>query len=272
MESEFLPFRSSQIHYSFWGKGPEIWFCIHGYGESSFTFQQLCEKISPEEFTVLAPDLPFHGRTEWKEGFLFTADDLVEILENILLKQGRAGAVYRLLGFSLGARIALCMAGRCPERVPKLMLVAPDGLSRNPWYSLATGSRMGNRLFRFSVRNPGWVFWFLKMGRFFRIIKPDYYRFTTHYFHDEGSREELYRRWTVLRNFRPNLASIKSRILANKIDVELVFAIHDHLIQIKKGRSFRKGIEKQCRLTLIPGGHQLFQEKHLPLIVSLLKD
>src|ERR1017187_3055046 len=105
MNSEFLSFRSSRIHYSRWGTGPEIWIGIHGYGESSGSFDFLSGLVPADHYTLIAPDLPFHGRTEWKEGLLFSADDLIDIIEGILSGLGRARGNFKLMGFSLGGRI-----------------------------------------------------------------------------------------------------------------------------------------------------------------------
>ena len=69
----------------------------------------------------------------------------------------------RVLGFSLGGRIALSLYQAQPENVEKLILLAPDGLIVNFWYWFSTQTWIGNNIFSFSMKYPGWFFAFLKM-------------------------------------------------------------------------------------------------------------
>src|SRR5882757_6972898 len=151
------------IHYSRWGTGNKILLCFHGYGESADSFAFLGDALG-NEFTILAIDLPFHGRTEWEEGLIFLPDDLLAFLEKITA--GLAGAAGRwwLLGYSMGGRVALSLMEKIPEKIGRLVLVAPDGLKMNPWYWLATQNPAGRRLFRWTMRYPGWFFFVLKVA------------------------------------------------------------------------------------------------------------
>ena len=72
---QFLPYRSSRLHYYCWGAGPRLLFAFHGYSESASSFALIGEAIDTP-FTLIAIDLPFHGQTEWKEGLSFAPDEL----------------------------------------------------------------------------------------------------------------------------------------------------------------------------------------------------
>jgi pimeloyl-ACP methyl ester carboxylesterase len=50
----------------------------------------------------------------------------------------------------------------------------------------------------------------------------------------------------------------------------LVYGKHDRIILSSVGEKFRKGIEGQCRVTIIPSGHQVLHEKHAEDIVAAL--
>jgi pimeloyl-ACP methyl ester carboxylesterase len=78
MQTSFLPYRSSQVHYCWFGTGQKLILCLHGYGESLESFQFL-EKYIGKEYTLIAIDLPFHGKTQWNEGLQFSVADLVTI-------------------------------------------------------------------------------------------------------------------------------------------------------------------------------------------------
>src|ERR1700744_2686965 len=102
MAGHFLSFRSSRFHYSSWGTGNRILFAFHGYGESAATFEFL-EAALGQDFTIIAPDMPFHGATEWKEdGLFFDPHDLLSLMEAIAAGLPGREEGWWLLGYSMG--------------------------------------------------------------------------------------------------------------------------------------------------------------------------
>ena len=271
MHTELVAFKSSLIHYSLWGSGPEVWIGIPGYGAFSDCFNFLTGHLASEEVTLVVIDLPFHGRTLWKDSLRFEVHDLIGIIEQILGLVNRKAANFKLFGFSMGARVALSLTEKIPERIIKLVLIAPDGLHSNAWYFLATQNSWGKRLFHVTIKHPAWIFLLLRMGKFCRIIDPELFNFANHFIQDNSSREDLYNRWTVLKTFNPNLSFIKSGIYKYKIPVELLFGKDDPMAKEKYGEMFRSGIESFCRIHLIEGTHQLLKEQNASIILSLIK-
>src|ERR1700761_4936159 len=106
MSEHFFAFRSSRIHYSRWGTGTRLLFAFHGYGESARSFAFLAESLS-KDFTIIAPDLPFHGETEWREGYYLAPQDLLSILSEIRSSLPGLDDGWWLLGYSMGGRVAL---------------------------------------------------------------------------------------------------------------------------------------------------------------------
>src|SRR6185295_514490 len=98
MQTAFLPYRSSQVHYCWFGAGPQIVLCFHGYGESEASFHFL-ENHIPPEYTIIAIDLPFHGKTNWQEGLTFWVADLLAIVEALRTKHGKRDSRFTLLGY-----------------------------------------------------------------------------------------------------------------------------------------------------------------------------
>lgn len=104
---------------------------LHGLGASSFSWR---ENIGPlaQNFRVLAPDLPGHGRTPATVVPDFRLETLTRELLRLLDRLGVRQAA--LVGNSLGGSLALLLARECPERFPALGLLAPAAaLSRAPW-------------------------------------------------------------------------------------------------------------------------------------------
>ena len=244
MQPQLVSYKNSVISYYLFGSGPRLSLCFHGYGEDATGFQFL-EKYAGKEYTFIAIDLPFHGKTDWKDGLTFTNRDLHQVLSNILNgtnhKFQTSNIKFSLIGFSLGGRAVLSLFQLQPEKIEKIILLAPDGLKVNFWYWLATRTRLGNKLFASTMKYPGWFFFLLKIFDKFRLVNTSVLKFVNHYIGNEKARRILYQRWTCLRKLKPDLHLIKSFISKYKIPVRLVYGKHDRIILPARGEKFKKG-------------------------------
>lgn len=244
--------------------------CLHGYGESQQSFHFL-EKYLASDYTIIAIDFPFHGETQWEEGMLFTTNDLLAIADSLRSKHGDETSRFTILGFSMGGRIALQLLQAIPEQIDKVILLAPDGLKVNFWYWLATQTYIGNKLFAFTMKHPGWFFFFLKAGNRLGLINQSVLKFTRFYIDDISARRQLYERWTCMRSIKPDLTLIKKIIRTHQIPVRLLYGRYDRIIRHERGEKFRDGIESLCTLQIIQAGHQVLQEKHVSQIIQLIQ-
>ena len=280
MEPRLLNYKNSTISYYRFGSGPKLAICFHGYGEEATSFEFL-GKYAGNQYTFYSIDLPFHGQTEWNDGLIFTQNDLIKIIEEILninnhqpatsnRPTGQAGQQLTLLGFSLGGRIALRLYQAMPEKIEKMLLLAPDGLKINFWYWLATQTWSGNKFFAFTMKKPGWFFGFLKILNNLQLVNASIFKFVNYYIGDAEVRQLLYTRWTTLRKLKPDIGRIKQAVKENKTPVRLIYGKHDRIILSSVGEKFRKGIEGHCALTVIHSGHQVLHEKHAGEIIPAL--
>ncbi len=267
--------KGSGIAWYRYGAGPRILLCFHGYGEEGRVFDFL-EKYIGHQFTVFAIDLPYHGKTDWENESVFTNTDLLQIIEGVLYKNNQKPQAINpklsLLGFSLGGRIALGYYQSQPERVERMVLLAPDGLKVNFWYWLSTQTWMGKKFFAFTMKHPGWFFGFLKLLSRMKLINASIFKFVNYYIGNREVRRLLYTRWTTLRKIKPDLARIKDAIQQHSTPVRLLYGKHDRIIVSSVGEKFKNGIEEHCSLTIIPSGHQVLHEKHAEDIVRGLLD
>jgi pimeloyl-ACP methyl ester carboxylesterase len=204
----------------------------------------------------------------------FDIADLRQIVEEILdqnsLRLQPLNGKPTLLGFSLGGRMALSLYEAIPEKIEKLILLAPDGLKVNFWYWLATQTWLGNKFFALTMKKPGWFFGLLKLMNKLKLINASIFKFVKHYIGDTEVRRLLYARWTTLRKLTPNLHIIKNQIRENKTPVRLIYGKHDRIILSSVGEKFKRGIEQQCTLSVIHSGHQVLHEKHIEEILPAL--
>ncbi|OSZ81504.1 hypothetical protein CAP36_09810 [Chitinophagaceae bacterium IBVUCB2] len=266
MDQLWLTYKNSVISYYRFGNGPKLAVCFHGYGETAANFEFLA-KYAGNQYSFYAIDLPFHGKTEWKEGLNFTIGDLQEITEQIT---GKQKGLFSLIGFSLGGRMALRLYEAIPQKVERLILLAADGLKVNFWYWLATQTWLGNKFFAFTMRKPHWFLGFLKLLNRIKLINASIFKFVNYYIGDAEVRQLLYARWTAFRNLKPHLKKIKQQIIINRTRTRLIYGKHDRIILSSVGEKFKKGIEECCTISVIHAGHQVLHEKHADEILPAL--
>ncbi|NOT50989.1 MAG: alpha/beta hydrolase [Chitinophagaceae bacterium] len=273
MESCRLIYKNSVISYHRFGSGPSPALCFHGYGEEATSYDFLA-KYAGDRYSFYSIDLPFHGKTEWNEGLTFTSGDLLQIIKGIFeqnnLKLQTVNLKLSLIGFSLGGRIALSLYQLIPEKIERLVLLAPDGLKTNFWYWLSTQTWLGNKFFSFTMKHPDWFFGFLKILNKLKLVNASIFKFVNYYIGDKEVRRLLYARWTTLRKLKPRLQKIKQQVKKNDTGVRLVYGRHDRIILSSVGEKFRKGIEDHCILSVIHSGHQVLHEKHIAEILPAL--
>lgn len=271
MQSATISFKSSNIHFVYAGWGNNVIVCLHGYGDSSSSFEFLSRHLPPEVFTIIAIDLPFHGDTEWNEDLNLSVADLKNIVTGILEQRNISiNQKIVLLGFSLGGRICLSLYQVIPERIEKIVLLAPDGLKVNFWYWFPTQTSLGNKFFAFTMKRPAWFFGFLRLLNKLKMVNASIFKFVHYYIDDAQIRNDLYRRWTILRKLKPDLGQTKSLITNYHTQVRLVYGKYDRIILSVRGEKFRKGIEDFCTITVINSGHQVLQEKHVDEILQAI--
>mmetsp|Transcript_41548 Transcript_41548/g.51156 ORF Transcript_41548/g.51156 Transcript_41548/m.51156 type:complete len:361 (+) Transcript_41548:66-1148(+) len=131
--------------------------CLHGLNGSVSSFGRLSPLLVQAGFRVLVFDLYGFGLSSSPSGRLdveIYVDQVLQLLEG--LKIPSSEKIF-LLGFSMGGVIAVEFTNRFPERVERLLLVAPGGLlqrSKTPCKPLLFGclrTRLGGCLLAFAT-------------------------------------------------------------------------------------------------------------------------
>jgi 2-succinyl-6-hydroxy-2,4-cyclohexadiene-1-carboxylate synthase len=89
---------------------------LHGFAGTGRAWDPVVERLDPERYTALAPDLRGHGSARDARPISFDA-----VVADVL---DAAPPRFALCGYSMGGRIALHVALAAPERVERLTLVA----------------------------------------------------------------------------------------------------------------------------------------------------
>lgn len=114
------------------GSGKPV-LALHGFDSSHLEFRRLAPLLSAES-ELFIPDLFGFGFSPRPQQGRYTPEGVVDHLEQILhavLKRSGAEKVS-LIGASMGGAVAMELARRCPERIQRLLLLAPAGLTGKP--------------------------------------------------------------------------------------------------------------------------------------------
>lgn len=112
-------------------QGPEnapVIVLIHGFSYSLESFDAWAENLA-SDYRVVRFDLPGHGLTGPDPQRRYSVDQTVALTTSLLDALGHDDVV--LAGNSLGGLVAWRLAAQQPERVSRLILLAPGGFSIN---------------------------------------------------------------------------------------------------------------------------------------------
>jgi pimeloyl-ACP methyl ester carboxylesterase len=129
---------------------------VHGWGACAYTFRLLIPVLTAANRRVIAVDLRGHGLSDKPAGERsYSCPALLSDLRALLDVLGVSDAT--LVAHSLGGALALRFALEHPERVRRLVLAAPVGLTPIPYRHVASAMtpRITDRFARFLV--PRWI-------------------------------------------------------------------------------------------------------------------
>jgi pimeloyl-ACP methyl ester carboxylesterase len=123
IEPATLNLHGRLLTYTEVGSGPVL-LLIHGMGGSYENWKEVIDPLA-RHYTVIAPDLPGHGRSAPGAGD-YSIGSLATSLRDLLIALGHERAT--LVGHSLGGGIAMQLAYQFPELADRLVLVSSGGL------------------------------------------------------------------------------------------------------------------------------------------------
>jgi len=127
---DFAQLSQGITHYRWIGpvRGP-VAVCVHGLTTPSMVWDAVAKGLALMGFRVLVYDLYGRGYSDRAPG-LQDQDFFIRQLEDLLADQGITEDVT-FLGYSMGGAIVSAFAARHPERVLRLILLAPAGMGHD---------------------------------------------------------------------------------------------------------------------------------------------
>jgi pimeloyl-ACP methyl ester carboxylesterase len=125
--SEFLAVAGLHLHFRDTGpRDAPAMLLLHGFGASLHTWESWAQALQTNH-RVVRLDLPGFGLTGPDPTGDYTDARTIKVLITLMDQLGIARA--SIVGHSMGGRIAWTLAALHPERVDKLILIAPDGFA-----------------------------------------------------------------------------------------------------------------------------------------------
>ncbi len=117
-----------EVYYERLNEGPPV-VVVPGLGADSRQFMPFAEELASGGFSVVVLDPRGAGHSS-KPQEPYTVEQMAEDVSGLVSALGIAPVA--LVGYSLGGRIAICVAARHPEQVNRLVLAATSAYDRRP--------------------------------------------------------------------------------------------------------------------------------------------
>lgn len=226
---------------------------LHGFGGSLHTWEPWAQQLS-SSLRVIRIDLPGSGLSRPDPSGNYTDQRSIQLI--LALLDRLQVAQTSVIGHSMGGRIAWTLAATHPERVAKLVLIAPDGFA-SPGFAYGESPEVPGslQLMRFSL--PQWL---LRMN-----LAPAYADPTaltdarTTRYHDlmraPGARQAMLARMqqTVLQDPLPLLQRITAPTL-------LLWGRQDAMIPFNNAADYTQAIANSTLVALDGVGHVPHEE------------
>ena len=128
---KFVTLSKGLVHYRWLGADTgDLVVCVHGLTTPSFVFEGLASLYTNIGKRVLVYDQYGRGysdRPKAKQDKAFFVNQLEELLNKLEIKKQK----FELVGYSMGGVIATSYSARNPDRVERLILIAPAGTGHN---------------------------------------------------------------------------------------------------------------------------------------------
>ncbi|MEO0403245.1 MAG: alpha/beta hydrolase [Bacteroidota bacterium] len=271
MKKSLFQFRDFTVEYAVIGEGNHPVIALHGFNRPLEDMALLQTLLDENEFMVSIH--LFHQGASVIDPSRSLEDgvpvsELAELFFAIAMEMG--SSTFSLFGYSLGGRVCLSVYELAHASIPKMILFAPDGLYKNPFYQWAIHSRMGRSTFNWILNHQQPVLKLVDFVRWCTLIPAKLHRFVHVHMGEERSEAErwkIYNSWQTYKFCFPNLAEVAKSLRDSKTKFHLVMGRHDSVIKYKYAQNLLGPLGTDQPLITIDAGHILLT----PEIIAFAK-
>tara|TARA_Y100000782_G_scaffold115476_1_gene158935 strand:- start:1660 stop:2472 length:813 start_codon:yes stop_codon:yes gene_type:complete len=260
-----------QLEYRLIGNGKKLLLAFHGFGQDTKVFDCF-QKTFEATHTIVAINLFHHGNSKYPETRIqnntLTKPEFKAIINNLISELNIEQ--FDVMGYSLGGKIALCIAEAFPEKTTNVILIAPDGIKINPWYHFVSKTWIGQKLYTFVLRNPKPFLNIVDFANRLHIIDNKLKRFVFLNMDDKTNRLLVYKVWMTYRYINPNIAEFIKKTREQQMNVWQFFGEYDKIIPPSIGQKFSELLNQENHFFTLKIGHNMLSEQTARLIHSKL--
>jgi pimeloyl-ACP methyl ester carboxylesterase len=234
-----------------YGSGTKILLAFHGMGQDSSCFQKLAKSLD-NQYTIYAFDLFFHGKNIEQEAYLITKS-LWQLQLQSFLSQHHIQQ-FSVMGFSMGGRFALATLEAFPQQIEEAFLIAPDGISENPFYVLATRFAFTRPIFKLIAFQQNKVQYLGNLLVKLKLLHPATMRFAQNMLDTPEKQKQIYQSWLGFRGLRFSMKKIASLIEKHGITTKIFVGKYDKILPEKQVYLLTKR-SSTIRLIALNTGH-----------------
>jgi pimeloyl-ACP methyl ester carboxylesterase len=183
-----------------------------------------------------------------------------------------------LLGYSMGARIAIKLFEEFPEKFSRIIALAPDGLKMGMLYKFVVNTRIGRYTWKLIDKYPKTNRAILDAIRSLRIISEHKYRFGTFHTDNPEIRQRVAYGWVGHKEFWPEktkLANVLKDYSSSEKPVYFIFGSKDKIIPYSWSIPLQEKLEQVCSFETticgvyfleVPSGHVM---RHLNIVEAI---
>lgn len=261
--SYFLQLSGQQVRVSSYGRGPQLLIALHGYDYDGSVFAAWASTLG-DEYTICAPDLPFHGHTRWG-GKEFRPEAIAAII--VAIAQHEGAATFHLAGHSLGARLLVCTGSFWIEKATQFILLAPAGIGSFDRVPPLWMQRVAEK----ALAWPVWLQWLVNLGSRLKLVSNFHRRYAEVQLYPPDKRHLLFRAYNSLRHLRTTRPDRKLFWEQTSIPTLVVLAEQDRFVP---NGAIRDYFSKNDRIEIVetPGSHDLVNEKTAALLLEQMNN
>jgi len=253
------------IEYALWQPDGSTRHCaiaLHGFSRPLEDMLAV-RPLLPKGACLLMPHLPAHGRSSGHHRPLDTAA-WAKTLWALIQSEGLEFN-GTLIGYSLGGRLALTWFSLSPSAFTKVILLAPDGLVKNPGYRFSVDTALGRSWLHQSERQRKMLVRLLTGLRDQRILPEHFYQFSLFHLESKEMWGMVVDCWISMRKFwPPGRRQLRALSAAHPGVLSAHFGARDKVIKPKNART----LDGVCPAKFHPCGHGLLRPDIIQRIAS----
>jgi len=218
---------------------------LHGWGSSSEKWREVGKFLSRNNFQVIAPDLPGFGKSPVPPK-AWDIDDYVEWVKNFIAQQKLES--FFLLGHSFGGSLAIKFVLKYPEKVQKLILVAPACIRKKT-------------LKKQILAKISKIFGFFSFLPFYSLVRKMFYKFIV------GKSDYLYFNGVMRESYLKIInQDLSDKLSLLKVPTTIIWGKKDDVVPLKDAYLINKKMANSKLMVIPEGDHDM--EQRLPDVLS----